>query len=93
MLLLTYLFFSSTPVVELYCFDDDYIELWYQIPITLVLSEAEQETLRLGDSVLVSFEYQFNIYDVSNNDSAHIEGTSIIFQHLCILVISTIRFP
>lgn len=75
MLLLTYLFFSSTPVVELYCFDDDYIELWYQIPISLVLSKAEQGTLRLGDSVFVSFEYQFDIYDVSNNDSAHIEGT------------------
>ncbi|MGB3479646.1 MAG: GWxTD domain-containing protein [bacterium] len=75
MLLLTYLFFLSGPVVELYCFDDDYIELWYQIPINLVLSKAEQETLRLGDSVFVSFEYQFDIYDVSDNDSAYIKGT------------------
>lgn len=75
MLLLTYLFFLSAPVVELYCFDDDYIELWYQIPISSVLSKAEQETLRLGDSVFVSFKYQFDIYDVSNNDSAYIEGT------------------
>lgn len=75
MLLLTYLFFSSAPVVELYCFDDDYIELWYQIPISLVLSKAEQETLRLGDSVFVSFKYQFDIYNVLNNDSAYSEGT------------------
>ena len=65
--------------VEVYRFNNSYVELWYHI------SSREfslSDTRVIADSLFEKYKYQLEIYNYQNNDSAHIAGTKGLFRPL-----------
>ncbi|MBA7534460.1 hypothetical protein ES705_26706 [subsurface metagenome] len=59
--------------MELYRFEGGYIEAWYQLPISQILS-PEESLLTPKDTIFKKYSCRLDIYNEEKNDSAHIEG-------------------
>lgn len=66
--------FVSLPLnFDIYRFGNNYIEVWYQIPIEQIFSPQEL-IYTVGDSIFKKYSYRLDIYNTEKKDSAYIEG-------------------
>jgi len=67
-------FIATFPLIlDCYRFENNYVEVWYRIPVSLLFSPNELESAE-ENTVLKKYSYRFDIYDKMMNDSAYIEG-------------------
>ncbi len=60
--------------IAIYRFEENYVEIWYQIPVSQVFSPQELQSAPF-DSIFKEYQYRFDIHNNITNDSAQIEGT------------------
>ncbi len=62
--------------VSVYRYESGYTELWYQLPMSVLVDSQELKTV--SDSVCTSFHYTFDIRNVDGSDSALVEGNKTV---------------
>lgn len=59
--------------MNIYRFEGNYVEAWYQVPLSQIIS-PEESLSTLKDTIFKKYSYCLNIYSREKRDSARIEG-------------------